>query len=92
MLTCAICSRKLQGNQAADHCHKTGAIRDWLCVKCNAGLGFFEDDPERMRAAAAYIERHAANPTSPLAFIRGEYRRCHPRAALEKRKPWLISE
>ena len=43
---------------AIDHDHKTGKVRELLCHPCNHGIGQFRDDPERMRLAAAYIERH----------------------------------
>lgn len=43
----------------ADHCHKTEKNRDLLCANCNAGLGYFADDPGALRAAAVYIERWA---------------------------------
>ena len=47
-----------------DHCHQTDEFRGWLCARCNHGLGHFMDNPEFLRAAAAYIERHRAK--SPI--------------------------
>lgn len=43
---------------AVDHCHGRGHVRALLCAACNGGLGSFRDNPELLRAAAAYIERH----------------------------------
>jgi hypothetical protein len=70
---CQICGRF--GPAVADHCHATGAVRDWLCVSCNAGLGMFRDDPEALREAARYLERHKAAPRRPEDFVRDELRR-----------------
>lgn len=38
-----------------DHDHDDGAIRGMLCFRCNAGIGQFADDPERLRRAAGYL-------------------------------------
>lgn len=56
--TCAIC-KKAEGYNFphVDHCHSTGKVRGLLCQKCNHGIGLFSDDPDRLRAAADYIER-----------------------------------
>ena len=39
-----------------DHCHRSGVHRGWLCNTCNITLGASQDDPERLRALAAYLE------------------------------------
>ena len=41
-----------------DHCHKTGKIRELLCVYCNSGLGYFKDCIERMKNGIDYLIRH----------------------------------
>ena len=56
---CAIC-RLDNGSERSlvvDHCHDTGAVRALLCIQCNAGLGHFDHNPARLRAAASYVER-----------------------------------
>lgn len=61
---CAICNihvSVLTSKLHADHDHRTGQPRQLLCRMCNTGLGMFRDNPERMRFAAAYVERFSAS-------------------------------
>jgi len=54
---CAICRTDHWGKKGPqiDHDHATDAIRGVLCSNCNQGLGRFDDDPARLRAAADYL-------------------------------------
>lgn len=63
---CAICGAEEKSRDrwngrtrrlAIDHCHTTGKVRGLLCTGCNSALGHMQDDPERLRAAADYLER-----------------------------------
>jgi hypothetical protein len=45
---------------AIDHNHLTSAVRELACHRCNAIFGLADDDPGVLRAAIAYLERHAA--------------------------------
>ena len=57
---CAICGKQRGArNHALDHCHKTNKLRGVLCAKCNIGIGYFDDDINKLRQAIAYLERHA---------------------------------
>jgi hypothetical protein len=60
---CAICRKQETAQRkgvvkrlAVDHCHHTGMIRGLLCQKCNVAIGSFNDDPEMLKKAIAYIE------------------------------------
>ena len=65
---CAICGIKLDfkprdnkhriGKLNIDHCHTTGKVRGFLCMKCNAGLGLFNDDFKTVYRAYKYLSKH----------------------------------
>lgn len=67
---CAVC-RDPMDPPHSDHCHTTGQTRALLCGPCNKALGLFKDEPERMRAAADYVERHRALHDNPRKHRRG---------------------
>ncbi len=59
---CAICKKSPGAiTLHVDHDHTTQAVRELLCTKCNVGIGFYDDDPDLMRAAIAYLEKHRGN-------------------------------
>lgn len=58
---CKICrthQEDLTQSLVADHCHASESTRSLLCHLCNAGLGMFKDNTERLRNAALYLEYH----------------------------------
>ena len=77
---CAICKKKHHRRLHADHCHVTGKLRGLLCPKCNPALGLYDDDPDCLLAAAAYLlasryDLGAADPAVIAAEIAGGLRR-----------------
>lgn len=43
---------------SVDHDHKTGKNRDLLCMKCNWGIGFFNEDISLLQKVIQYLEKH----------------------------------
>lgn len=63
---CAICRKPEQAKRlgkvrilSTDHDHSTLRVRGLLCAKCNSVLGYMNDDPALLRAAADYLEKHS---------------------------------
>lgn len=59
---CASCGNPPRGRGHTaklfvDHCHTTGRVRGLLCHPCNVALGLLRDDPARIRALLAFVER-----------------------------------
>lgn len=60
---CAICGSPpdagdpIHPRLAIDHCHQTGKARGLLCFLCNSALGRFDDKPELLLRAYAYLTR-----------------------------------
>jgi hypothetical protein len=63
---CAICGtdNPLLSDWSADHCHTTNQPRGLLCVRCNAGLGYFKDNPEYLQSAINYLNKWKSITTS----------------------------
>ena len=46
-----------------DHNHQTGAVRGFICSRCNKGLGCFSDDSEILCKAINWVKQNL-NPVS----------------------------
>jgi hypothetical protein len=53
---CEVCGR--EDTIVFDHCHTSTKFRGWLCFKCNAVLGFVDDDPGILELLAIYLRNH----------------------------------
>lgn len=65
--SCAICgiTQEAYGKSfAVDHDHQTMKIRGLLCVKCNTGLGKFQDSKYILDNAIAYLVRSDEQDTN----------------------------
>jgi hypothetical protein len=58
---CAICKTDKPGlsDWSCDHNHTTLQPRGLLCVQCNAGLGYFKDNPEYLQSAIEYLKHYS---------------------------------
>ena len=56
---CAICgdSEPASRDWCQDHDHETNEPRGLLCNRCNAGLGYFRDNPEYLQSAIEYLNK-----------------------------------
>lgn len=75
---CAICDTATpakHGSWCIDHDHETNKMRGLLCLKCNAGLGSFDDSPANLLAAERYLQLHR----SPASAFRDSP--CGPQGA-----------
>ena len=66
---CGLCGKPFEGETkfkgglegtapVLDHDHGSGKLRDFVHRSCNLGIGYFYDDPDLLRLAAEYLERH----------------------------------
>ena len=56
---CAICHKASKSNKmlALDHNHKTGELRELLCMNCNLMLGLIHEDIETLQSAINYLKK-----------------------------------
>jgi hypothetical protein len=61
--SCRICGATFETTGKrfhVDHDHATGKVRGLLCHKCNAALGMFDDNVDRLRKAVEYLAAQGA--------------------------------
>jgi hypothetical protein len=73
---CAICGDAPEANVSLhiDHDHDSGAVRGLLCFSCNGGLGQFKEEPDLIRAAAAYLDGHEPGVAEEIELARARAR------------------
>src|SRR3954466_4285698 len=52
---CGIHQNEMPRRFDVDHCHVTGKIRGLLCIKCNRGLGLFQDSVKNLESAIRHL-------------------------------------
>lgn len=57
---CRICKRIPNSSLHVDHDHEHGFHRELLCGSCNRAIGLMQENPEALREAADYLEKHHA--------------------------------
>jgi len=64
---CAICNKPFVSRTMThvDHCHKTNAVRELLCSKCNNIVGVLEGNEDIIKLAHKYIEKHVSAKPKP---------------------------
>lgn len=59
---CPICRKRsivdITAKVVADHDHKTGDVRDFICDSCNTGLGRFKNGENYLLNAITYLREH----------------------------------
>ncbi len=65
IFVCPICEKRtivgITARIVADHDHKTGKGRAWICDSCNTGLGRFKDDIVFFEKIIAYLRSFETN-------------------------------
>lgn len=78
---CAICAvvfgKTMRTQAVVDHSHLTGEVRGLLCQSCNFGIGVFDENGRRLRAAASYLMsfRPAVEAIVPASYHERRLRR-----------------